>query len=785
MKNRLLVVFAAIIMLTNGIAGHTGNIITRHYGIPDGMTHTRVRDIVQDSRGYVWFATWCGVERFDGYEFRNFRTYSGDSIKLDNNRIEHIAESPDGNIAVETYGHRIYRLDAATGIFTPGERADSLALQSRNHKNRPHHLLENFYRNARGAYVDRSGNLWIIRDSGVDYFSIGNPAFNFIDSTPIDSIGEDIHAVYAAPDGKIWTASRDTRVMLYDSDGSWLGNLSSTGTIVKNQSAGFGKKAYAFHADSLGRIWIGTKSKELALLTPDGRGGYGIARFAESDAPGGLRCADIYTFATDREGQLWLGTFGNGVAKVTESADGHLNFHFPDNYPVEKSARVRRLVKDRSGMLIGATTSGVIAFGAPDGNPDEMTFKFTSTETHRSNSLSNDDILDISAAADGKIYFSSFSGGIDWLQSADALMDDPVPFSNMNIHTSLNLNLVLSVIQDKDRNFWVVSPDALSLYSEDWNLKSIYNATNLGRKVRFTEAQPQRLPDGQLIFGRSGGILIVDPGKLAQTTPPPLLITGVEAGGKPVTCSNNRISLPDGVRDIAIHLTAIDFTGAENIGYAYRLDPEDEWTDIGRNRVLRLSSLGAGMTTVQLRSTDANGVWCDNAIAIEIDVPRTNWEIVQICLIVFGIFSAAVLAILGCALLIRHYNSRRRLAYYIRCALTDVEPDETDLMAKVCHIIRENYGDAALKVESMAQRLNVGRNVLRREVKARIGISLEDFLRMVRVRAAADLLSGSSLTVSEIAYRCGFKSPQYMSMVFKENMGCTPTEYAGQHRKKS
>lgn len=65
MKSRLLVVFAAIIMLTNGIAGHTGNIITRHYGIPDGMTHTHVCGILFRTRvdmcglrhGVVWSAS--------------------------------------------------------------------------------------------------------------------------------------------------------------------------------------------------------------------------------------------------------------------------------------------------------------------------------------------------------------------------------------------------------------------------------------------------------------------------------------------------------------------------------------------------------------------------------------------------------------------------------------------------------------------------------------------------------------------------------------------------------
>lgn len=782
MKTRILTVIVAILFM-QGIAGNAGNVIVRHYGTAEGMTHTRVRDMLQDSRGYMWFATWCGVERFDGYGFTNFRTYPGDSIKLDNNRIERIAEAQDGSMIVETYGHRIYRLDVATGKFRPGDSADSLAVTDRTGKNSPRPILEEYCGTEPESYVDGDGNLWIIRGSGVDYISTGNPAFNFVDSAPIDSGGEEVHALYAAPDGRIWTASRDTRVMLYDSSGSWLGNLSQSGAVVRDPSAGFGRRAYSFHADTSGRIWVGTKSKELDILIPAGGDRYDISRFPQSYAPGGLLCADIYAFATDRDGHLWLGTFGNGVAEVVETAEGDITFRFPGGYPVETSGRVRRLLCDRSGLMVGATTRGVIAFDPSAEDVDKMDFHFTSTEVHRSNSLSNDDILDICAATDGRVYFSAFSGGIDWLPDGKMLLDEPVPFLNMNIHNGLNVNLVLSVIQDRDKNFWVVSPDALSLYSDGWQLKSIYNSNNLGRQVRFTEAPPQQLSDGRLVFGRSGGILIVDPARLEASGCPPLVVTAIEAGGHSIWPEDGCVRLPAGVRDVAVNFTAIDFTGAGNIRYAYRLDSEGEWIELDHNRVLRLSALGTGLTTVQLRSTDASAVWCDNILSLEIHVPRTSGEIAEICLVIFSICTVLVLALLGGVRLYRRYVRRRRLGYYIRCVLAGTDADESDRMSQVCRIIRGEYGDASLKVESIAQRLDVGRNVLRRDVKERIGISLEDFLRLVRVQASAALLRESALTISEVAYRCGFKSPQYMSMVFKEHMGCSPTEYAGRYRK--
>ena len=77
------------------------------------------------------------------------------------------------------------------------------------------------------------------------------------------------------------------------------------------------------------------------------------------------------------------------------------------------------------------------------------------------------------------------------------------------------------------------------------------------------------------------------------------------------------------------------------------------------------------------------------------------------------------------------------------------------------------------------------RNVLRHAVKHAIGISVEDFIRAVRVTAACTLLDSGELNVAETAYRCGFRTPQYMSMVFKAQTGLTPGEYLRKKRTSS
>lgn len=67
----------------------------------------------------MWFATWDGLYKFDGYTFKNYKAHPGDSISLSNNRMDNIKEDPYGYIWVQSYDHRIFRFDPRTEKFQP------------------------------------------------------------------------------------------------------------------------------------------------------------------------------------------------------------------------------------------------------------------------------------------------------------------------------------------------------------------------------------------------------------------------------------------------------------------------------------------------------------------------------------------------------------------------------------------------------------------------------------------------------------------------------------------
>ena len=55
-----------------------------HYNDNNGLSHNSVRHIVQDKKGFLWFGTFAGLNRFDGYQFKNYLSTASGTNKLKN-----------------------------------------------------------------------------------------------------------------------------------------------------------------------------------------------------------------------------------------------------------------------------------------------------------------------------------------------------------------------------------------------------------------------------------------------------------------------------------------------------------------------------------------------------------------------------------------------------------------------------------------------------------------------------------------------------------------------------
>jgi YesN/AraC family two-component response regulator len=109
----------------------------------------------------------------------------------------------------------------------------------------------------------------------------------------------------------------------------------------------------------------------------------------------------------------------------------------------------------------------------------------------------------------------------------------------------------------------------------------------------------------------------------------------------------------------------------------------------------------------------------------------------------------------------------------------DIATNQSDakFIRRVIDLVEENMADCDFDLEIMARKLGVSRRQLFRKLRAAAGCSPNTFIRTMRLRRAAQLLTESQMTVTEITYAVGFSDLKYFRTIFREYFGVAPGEY--------
>ena len=89
-----------------------------HYSLDDGLSQNTVMSMAQDSKGVMWFATWNGLNRFDGTRFYNYKVQWGNPSGLSNSRIDHIRLDRYDRIWGTTYSRHACFFNPLTEEFS-------------------------------------------------------------------------------------------------------------------------------------------------------------------------------------------------------------------------------------------------------------------------------------------------------------------------------------------------------------------------------------------------------------------------------------------------------------------------------------------------------------------------------------------------------------------------------------------------------------------------------------------------------------------------------------------
>ncbi len=131
-------------------------------------------------------------------------------------------------------------------------------------------------------------------------------------------------------------------------------------------------------------------------------------------------------------------------------------------------------------------------------------------------------------------------------------------------------------------------------------------------------------------------------------------------------------------------------------------------------------------------------------------------------------------------------KSRSELRDYFT-STADLVPDKLAsnhkdqvFLEKAVRIVEQNLGDSKLNYQQFVEELGISKTRLYDKINKLSGLSINLFIRSVRLKIAARMIKEGTNSISEIAYKVGFSDPGYFSKCFKQQFGIPPKEYANQ-----
>ena len=168
-----------------------------------------------------------------------------------------------------------------------------------------------------------------------------------------------------------------------------------------------------------------------------------------------------------------------------------------------------------SSLLVG-TTEGLITFSCNFERPEDIKFYDNVRIPDLASSLSSNDVIYIYTDSHKNSYVLTFTGGINQIIS-DNLLTDHIQFKTYTKRNGLVSDLVLSMIEDQQRNLWVISENTLAKFDPENGTFEHYNEKHLQKEIYFSEASPAILQN-QLILGTDAGILKINPTAFSKSS---------------------------------------------------------------------------------------------------------------------------------------------------------------------------------------------------------------------------------------------------------------------------
>jgi AraC-like DNA-binding protein len=104
-----------------------------------------------------------------------------------------------------------------------------------------------------------------------------------------------------------------------------------------------------------------------------------------------------------------------------------------------------------------------------------------------------------------------------------------------------------------------------------------------------------------------------------------------------------------------------------------------------------------------------------------------------------------------------------------------------NFLNRVIECIRTDLSNQDFGVSMLSEKMHMSRVQLYRKISSTTGFSPVEFIRNIRIKAAAELFSKTELNVTQVMLEVGYGSPSYFTESFRRVFGCNPSEYRSSH----
>ncbi|WP_281226650.1 two-component regulator propeller domain-containing protein [Flavobacterium aquiphilum] len=342
MRNKYFILFLCLISF---YYSHSQNIKFDHYNDNNGLSHNSVRHIVQDKKGFLWFGTFSGLNRFDGYQFKKYMSSSPSENRLHNDDITALElDKTSNDLWIGTRkGLTLYKLD--TNEFT------TFLPQANDPKSLPDEEI-------RAVHVDKFKRIWVgTKTKGVFMFFQNENRFEKVSIPGFEYVNE----IFEDKNGGIWVGSYEkgsVAKITLDNKGEIV-RINNYGLTVPNSNS---KNPYInfIYEDAKLDIFIGTRE---GLYKLDKTANKFVNLYIEDKEIRNNLGPYFLSVAQAPDGKYWVGTLGGLLVcnQLEDIQKGNYKWYYSvlsDDTSIVDNL-VSALYFDASGVLWIGTEDGL------------------------------------------------------------------------------------------------------------------------------------------------------------------------------------------------------------------------------------------------------------------------------------------------------------------------------------------------------------------------------------------------------------------------------------------